>query len=230
MKQLLVLFTVLLVFSSSVFSQKTTVEVQGYFETGGTYGTLNTAIEEAVANGSINNTIFKLKNNEMYVLSRSIYIDHGQSLEIVADKAGTTQETAPPQIVWTEEGIDRNYIIQSYGDVVMKNIWVRYADILGNKVGGSITFENQNDADDPEVGYFDGCLFDYCGIGAESAALFWLKPTTLKVNSRIAIGETIPTTTSVIMDVQFLSHTKVQAGITTKLLFENCTFTTYQEL
>jgi hypothetical protein len=174
MKQVVLFLTMLFFLSSAAFAQKDTVYVPGYFETT-TYGTLNDAIEAAVTAGTINNTVFKLNHYEAYVLSRSIYMDHGQNLEIVADKAGADQNGAPPQIVWTEEEIDRAYIIQTYGDLVMKNIWVRYADFLGNKVGGSITFENQEGADDPEVGDFDGCIFDYCGIGAESAGALCIK-------------------------------------------------------
>jgi Secretion system C-terminal sorting domain len=175
MKHSLLFLVVMLGLSSMLYAQKDTVAVQGYYESGNQYGTLNDAIEAAIASGKINNTVFKLTPYELYVLTRSIYMDKGQNLEIVAPKPGTNQESAPPQIVWTEEAITRTYIIQSYGDVVMKNIWVRYADILGNKVSSSITFENQDAANDPEEGHFDGCLFDYDGIGAEAAGAFCIK-------------------------------------------------------
>lgn len=174
MKKLLIFLFVLVCLSITLYAQKDTVYVQGYYEAG-TYGTLNDAVDEAASNGTINNTVFKLTPYDVYVLSRSIYIDHGQSLEIVAPKPGDDQESAPPQIVWTEEEIDREYIIQSYGDVVMKNIWVRYADFLGNKVQTGIVFENQDEANDPEKGDFEGCLFDYAGIGAESAGAITVK-------------------------------------------------------
>ncbi|MGK9367452.1 T9SS type A sorting domain-containing protein [Melioribacter sp. Ez-97] len=170
----LILLSLLLVFGTTLYAQKDTVVVPGFYETG-QYGTLNDAIEKAINDGTINNTVFKLNPYEVYVLSRSIYLDHGQNLELVAPKPGDTQESAPPQIVWTEEGIDRAYIIQSYGDIVMKNIWVRYADFLGNKVSGSIVFENQDAANDPEIGVFDGCIFDYAGIGAEAGGAITVK-------------------------------------------------------
>jgi hypothetical protein len=167
MKQLLLFLTVMIFLGSQLYAQKTTVVVPGYYEAG-TYGTLNDAIDQAVSDGTINNTIFKLNSYDVYVLSKSIYIDKGQSLDIEADKPGTDQNSAPPQIVWTEETITRDYVIQTYGDIVMKNIWVRYADILGAKVSSSITFENQDAADDPERGDFDGVIFDYDGIGSEA--------------------------------------------------------------
>ena len=174
MKKLILILS-LVILSSFIYAQKKdTVVVPGFYETN-KYGTLNDAIQEAIQKGTINNTVFKLKPYEVYVLSRSIYLDHGQNLELYAPKPGKTQESAPPQIVWTEEGIDRQYIIQSYGDVKATNIWFRYADFLGNKVSSSITFENQNDANDPERGEFDGCLFDYAGIGAEAAGAICVK-------------------------------------------------------
>lgn len=175
MKKISLPLILMVCFSIISYAQKDTVHVDGYYETGGLYGTLNDAIDAAITDGSINNTVFKLKPYEIYVLSRSIFLDHGQNLEIVAPKPGSTQESAPPQIVWTEEDIDRAYIIQSYGDIIMKNIWVRYADIAGNKISSSITFENQEEANDPEVGYFDGCIFDYAGIGAEASGAICVK-------------------------------------------------------
>ena len=183
MRQFLIFLTAVLCLSSMVYAQKDTVYVQGYYESGFQYGTLNAAIDEAKANGTISNTVFKLTPYEKYVLSKSIFLDKGQDLEIVAPKplragdadAETVQNSAPPQIVWTEEGIDRAYIIQSYSDVIMKNVWVRYADFTGAKVSSSITFENQDAADDPEKGTFEGCLFDWDGIGSESAGAICIK-------------------------------------------------------
>ena len=178
MRQRLLFLLVMLCLATTLYAQaqKDTVAVPGYYESGNQYGTLNNAIEAAVLNGTINNTVFKLTPYEVYVLSGSIFMDHGENLEIVAPKPGSTQESAPPQIVWTEEAIDRGYIIQTHGDLVMKNIWVRYADILGNKVAStSIVFENQNAENDPEQGDFDGCLFDYAGIGVEAGGAITVK-------------------------------------------------------
>jgi hypothetical protein len=153
--------------SAVYYAQKDTVYVDGYYSTNpGVYGTLNAAIDKAIADGTINNTVFKLKPYDIYVLSKSIYLDKGQNLEIVAPKAGTTQQDAPPQIVWTEEAITRSYVIQSYGDVTLKNIWIRFADFTGNRVSSSISMENQ-DGDDPEIINCEGCIFDYNGIGTD---------------------------------------------------------------
>ena len=142
--------------TSMAYAQKDTVLVAGFFESGQTEGTLNAAIEAAKASGNINNTVFKLKPYEVYVLSGSIFMDVGQNLEIVADKPGNDQESAPPQIVWTNEEIDRAYIIQTYGNLTMKNVWVRGATLAGTQLGTSITFEDVLDANDTERGEFDG--------------------------------------------------------------------------
>ena len=175
MKRLILTLFIAGFLSSGAYAQKDTVAVQGYYESGGTYGTLNAAIQAAKDNGTINNTVFRLTPYDIYVLSSSIFIDHGESLDIWAPEPGDTQESAPPQIVWTEEEIDRAYLVQSYGDVRMQNVWLRYADILGNKVSSSVTFENQNPDADPEEGYFNGVIFDYAGIGAEAGGSVTVK-------------------------------------------------------
>lgn len=175
MKRLLFVLAITGCISIQSYAQKDTVAVQGYYESGSVYGTLNQAVQTARAAGTLNNTVFKLTPYEVYVLSSSILINPGESIDIYAPKAGTDQESAPPQIVWTEEDIDRAHIIQSYGDVRIQNVWLRYADILGNKVSSSITFENQDEANDPEIGFFDGVLFDYAGIGAEAGGAVTVK-------------------------------------------------------
>lgn len=235
MKKLLLILGAMVWLSTTLYAQaqKDTVAVLGYYESGNQYGTLNDAIDAAIAGGTINNTVFKLTPYEIYVLTRSIYLDHGQNLEIVAPKplrageadAQTVQNSAPPQIVWTEEAITRTYVIQSYGDVVMKNIWVRYADILGNKVSSSITFENQTVENDPEEGYFDGCLFDYDGIGAEAAGAICVKADHFVGNFQNSYWRNNS-------DNHFRYYGRAvsfpyqsSGWHYDKLLFENCTFT-----
>jgi hypothetical protein len=158
-----------------LFAQKDTVHVEGFYEAGFTEGTLNDAIADVKANGDINNTVFKLKPYEVYVLTSSIFMDFGENLEIVADKPGSTQESAPPQIVWTDEEIDRAYIIQTYGDVVLKNVWLRGSSFSGTQLGTSITFEDSLGLNDVEKGYFDGVIFDYFGIGSEGSGTVSVK-------------------------------------------------------
>ncbi len=189
MRHFLLFFLVMVCLSSMLYAQqKDTVKVQGYYESGYIYGTLNDAVDLARTNHTINNTVFKLTPYDIYVLSRSIFLSFGENLEIVAPKPlregeGTPEEvqnSAPPQIVWTEEAIDRVYIIQTYGDVVLKNIWVRFDDLSSSSLSGSqrqcsIVFEDSLPLGDMDRGYFEGCIFDYSRIGAESGGSITVK-------------------------------------------------------
>ena len=187
MRHFLLFFLVMLFLSSMLYAQKDTVDVQGYYEAG-VYGTLNDAIQTARDNGTISNTVFKLTPFDVYVLSRGIFLKYGENLEIVAPKPlrageGTPEEvqySAPPQIVWTQEDIDRQYIIQTYGDIVLKNIWVRYDDFSSSTASGSqrtcsIAFEDSLELGDKDRGYFEGCIFDYAGDGAEGSGVISVK-------------------------------------------------------
>ena len=178
MRKLILFITLAIGLSGTLFAQKDTVDVPGYYESNFTYGTLNTAIQEVKANGDINNTVFRLTPYEVYVLNSSIFMDIDENLDIWAPKAGDDQDSAPPQIVWTEEEIDRQYIIQTYGDLKMQNVWVRYADIQGNQVGSGIVFEDTvatGQEPDKEYGIFDGVIFDYFPLGAESGGAITVK-------------------------------------------------------
>jgi len=176
MKRFLFFMLLLTFLGSMIYAQKDTVLVQGYYATN-QYGTLNDAVETARTNGTINNTVFKLELYDVYVLSRSIFMSFGENLEIVAPKPGNTQETAPPQIVWTEEDIDKTYLIQTYGDVYLKNIWVRYDDFSGVQQQTGIVFEDSAavQGDDVETGHFEGCIFDYSQIGSEAGGTITVK-------------------------------------------------------
>ena len=182
MKHLLLFIVFLAFLGNGLFAQqKDTVYVPGYYESG-EYGTLNDAVDLARGNETINNTVFKLAPYDIYVITKTIFIGIGENLEIVAPKplkAGdadevTVQNSAPPQIVWDETVPSPDaddYIIQTYGDVTLKNIWVRYADFAGVQRSSSITFIDtvaEGGQPDTEKGYFEGCLFDYTPIGTES--------------------------------------------------------------
>ncbi|MEJ2544861.1 MAG: T9SS type A sorting domain-containing protein [Calditrichaceae bacterium] len=176
MKQFLLFFTVIIITVGFIFAQDT-VYVDGIY-TGGAVGSLNDAIDAAKDAGTINNKVFKLTQFDVYVLSKSIFINLGESLEIVADKPGDDQDSAPPQIVWTDQDVNTAYIIQSYGDVTLKNIWVRHADLLGNQISTSITFEDsigEGQDIDKERGTFDRVIFDFCPIGSEAGGAITVK-------------------------------------------------------
>ena len=175
MRRTLLTLILMICMGSMLYAQKDTVHVQGFYEAGFVEGTLNDAIADVRANGDLNNTVFKLTPYEVYVLSSKIFMGFGENLEIVGPKPGSTQESALPQIVWTDEEIDRAYIIQTYGDVVMKNVWVVGASFSGTQLGTSITFEDSLAQNDTERGYFDGVIFDYFGIGSEGSGTVSVK-------------------------------------------------------
>lgn len=180
-------FLISLIFLGNLYAQKDTVFVPGYYESNETIGTLNAAIDSVSQLGEISNTAFHLTSNDKYILDASIYMDKNEDLELVAaiplnpgdaDKE-TVQQSAPPQIVWREEVHDTQYIIHTYGDLTMKNIWVRYADRLGNQLQTGIVFEDDSTESglnpDKEYGFFDGVIFEYSGIGSEAGGAITIK-------------------------------------------------------
>ena len=157
------------VFPLLTFGQTDTVNVQGYYASGLTEGTLNAAITDAVNAGTLSSKVFKLAWNERYVLTSSITIPDGKKLTLVADDPGGDQTTAPPQIVWSSSGgITTSYIIDAFGDLTLKNVWVLFANTSGNQAGTSIKFED-NTNPNGQHGTFTGCLFDYSEIGADGS-------------------------------------------------------------
>ncbi len=184
---------VLLILSPLVQAQKDTVYVPGYFESDSTIGTLNHAIESVKVAGTISNTVFMLTPNDQYVLSSGIFLEKGQNLEVIAPKPESTQETAPPQIVWQDEDLfeDRyeyEVIISTYGNLTLKNIWVRYADINGQQLWTGIVFEDDSIGtgldSEKEYGKFDGVIFDYFPLGPEAGGAI-----TVKTNNFVGIFE-----------------------------------------
>jgi hypothetical protein len=169
-----------LVFPLVALGQTDTVNVQGYYETGLTEGTLNSAVTDAINAGTLSTKVFKLKSNERYVLSETITIPAGSSLTIVADDPGSDQATAPPQIVWSSSGsITTSYNFDCFGDLKLKNVWVLFANTSGNQTGTSIKFEETTDPAG-QHGTFDGCLFDYSQIGADGSGAIEITCTHFK--------------------------------------------------
>jgi len=164
------------------FGQTDTVYVPGYFESGAAEGTLNSAVTDAINAGTLSTKVFKLKQYERYVLTASLTIPAGSSLTIVADEAGSDPTTAPPQILWSSSGgITTTYMIDCFGDLTLKNIWVLFANMSGNQAGTSIKFE-ENAQPDGQHGTFEGCLFDYSQIGADGSGAISITCSHFKGN------------------------------------------------
>lgn len=159
--------------SISLFAQqKDTTYVKGMYS-GGAEGELNTAIQTAIDANALSKTVFKLNLYDWYVLTGTIQVPSGETLEIVAPEAGSAQASAPPQILWTaSSGVTKNFLIAVYGDLIMKNVWIRYADAAGVQTGTPIVFEGSTTGagDAPNYGTFENCLFEWMPCPAVTAS------------------------------------------------------------
>ncbi|MBI5474122.1 MAG: hypothetical protein HY961_17440 [Ignavibacteriae bacterium] len=172
--QLLMLLVVLAMLSRlcsvEAKAQTDTVNVPGYFQSGGMEGTLNTAVTAAINDSTISNKVFKLKQFEWYVLNASITIPQGKHLTIVADEPGTTQESAPPQILWSAAGgITTLYNFNCFGDITLKNVWLLYATTAGTQTSTSLRIQESLDSIHGQHATFEGVLFDYSVRGTDGS-------------------------------------------------------------
>ncbi len=170
MKRFFVSLISAMLLSVSLFAQKDTVAVKGMY-TGGAEGELNTAVQAAIDAGTLSNTVFKLNHYDWYVMTGTIEVPAGQTLELVAPPPGNTQQTAPPQILWTAStSVTKNFFIDVFGDLVMKNIWVRFADAAGIQTGTPIVFDGDVDGLVPQYGTFENCIFEWMPCPAVTAS------------------------------------------------------------
>jgi hypothetical protein len=153
----------IIVFISAIsFAQKDTVVVKDYYETG-QEGTLNDAVQASINAGTVSNTVFKLKPYGTYVLNGAIDLSNlpGKTLEIDADPPGNTQETAPPMICWTASTApNKTYLFDIAGKLVMKNVWILWADLGGNRVTSTIRIGDSSSVAGGRC-EFDNVIFDY---------------------------------------------------------------------
>jgi len=149
---------ILLIFSIKVTAQMDTVYVPGDV-TG--EGNLNSAVTAHI--GNLSNTVFSLELNGYYILSEQITIPDGEHLTIIAPEPGTTQETAPPQIVWSSntENIQSNF--ECRGNITLKNIWLLYANTNGIQTQTSLEIVDNFDPDG-QVAEFENVIFEYSRI------------------------------------------------------------------
>jgi hypothetical protein len=157
MKRFLTVLFVTLLVTVSLLAQKTVVQVPSDL-TG--EGNLNNAIEAATNAGTLSNTIFELEPYGYYILTASIVVPGGEHLEIVGPVPGSTQEEAPPQILWTATGgVATDFMIESYGELTLKNVWLLYANAAGDQVGTTVQIR-PNPAGTPRV-TFENVIVDW---------------------------------------------------------------------
>ncbi len=171
----LLLFVAALV-PMSAYAQIDTVYVPGVFATNGVEGTLNDSISVVETADSTNhtnnlsNTVFELSSNDQYVLTSTIVVPSGETLNIVGPDPTNTQAGALPMILWTATGnVTETYNFDCFGNIYLKNVWVLYATTNnqgeGTQVGSPIEIEDDSLADLSGVGEhgtFDDVIFDYC--------------------------------------------------------------------
>lgn len=161
-------------FSISTFAktdtvaQTDTVNVPGDIPPG--EGNLNNYIKERINSGTLSNTVFKLEPYGYYILTDSIVVPKEEHLTIVAPEPGNTQETAPPQIIWSSNmGGSKRYILKVFGDLTLKNIWLMYANTNGWQVFTAVSFISDSLNAKKQYGNFEGVIFDYSGIPANAS-------------------------------------------------------------
>ncbi len=166
------LFCLMFLPLSLMAQQKDTTYVNGVYS-GGSEGDLNTAVKAAIDAGKLSTTVFKLNPYDWYVVNGTIEVPEGQILELVGPPVGNTQESAPPQILWTASGsVTKEFVIQVYGDLIMKNIWVRFADAAGVQTGTPIVFEGDTTGvgGNKQYGTFENCVFEWMPCPAVTAS------------------------------------------------------------
>ena len=152
----------------SLYAQKTVVEVSDFFDTG-QEGTLNRAVEAAISDGTLSNTIFKLKPYGAYVLDGSIITPAGETLDIEADPPGDIQEAAPPMICWTADTAPtKTYLFDVAGKIKMKNVWLLWADLSGTRIGSTIRVGDSATVSGGSC-EFDNVIFDYVDQNSSGA-------------------------------------------------------------
>lgn len=165
MKQILLsLLVAVLMVPIGAFAAVDTVDVASDPFTSTTGGNLNNAIQTAINSNTLSNTVFKLQADGYYLLSGQITTPVGSQLTIVGPNPGKTQATALPQIVPNNNGTNWTVIMDIYGNITMKNVWMMYSNNQGLQTDGAIVIEDDSVADASgagEVGNFDDVVFDY---------------------------------------------------------------------
>jgi hypothetical protein len=157
-----------LLLSPRLRAQTDTVDVPS--DRGHGEGGLNAAVNSAIRSGTLSNTVFRLERYGCYLLDSTITVPAGNRLTIIAPDPGTTQETAPPQILWADSSsVNTSYIFDCYGDVALKNVWLLYANRVGLQAFSSIKIEDSPDTVNGQHGTFDNVIFDYSRIGADGS-------------------------------------------------------------
>jgi hypothetical protein len=170
MKYLFTLLFFTVIISLPIYGQKDTVYVPDTYDKGGQEGTLNNAVDSVInAGGNLSNVVFKLKPYGLYVLSGTITTPAGQVFEIDADPPGTTQETAPPMVAWTESTApNKTYYFDVAGTLIMNNIWLLWSGTNGTRFASTIRIGDSASVSGGRV-EANNVIFDYVDQSSSGA-------------------------------------------------------------
>lgn len=150
------------------FAAKDTVYVPDTYAASGAEGTLNDAVTAALNAGKLSTTVFKLSPYGLYILSGAIVTPSGSTLEIVADRPGNTQNSAPPMIAWTPSSApNKAYNFDVGGTIIMKNVWLLYGSTDGTQSGTELRVGDS--ASSGGRCEFDNVIFDYAPCPANGS-------------------------------------------------------------
>lgn len=230
---LFVFVALAMIFAMPVIAQKDTLNVPSDLPPG--EGNLNKAVQAAITAGTLSNTVFKLEPYGYYILTGTINVPAGEHLTIIAPEPGQTQETAPPQIVWSSSSNmwrDSYYfkytnMFDCHGDITLKNVWLLYANTKGQQIGANIQIQDDSLATASgkgELAEFDGVIFDYSGVPANASGAVGVTAKHFKGTFRNCYFKncTDPHLRYYGRAVSFPFDSK--GWHIDSLLFENCTF------
>ncbi|MCL5021684.1 MAG: hypothetical protein M1339_08550, partial [Bacteroidetes bacterium] len=153
----------------SLCAQIDTVDVPADGSSG---GNLDNAINTAISQGKLSNTVFRLAAGSGYgmdyILNGIITTPIHQTLTIIAPDP--TRTSPPPQIVMNAGGgVTWTQNFDCFGDLYMKNIWIMYVNTSGTQNGAGMFIEDDSIANqngEGEHAYFENCIFDLQKTGA----------------------------------------------------------------
>ncbi|HEY9167552.1 MAG TPA: T9SS type A sorting domain-containing protein [Candidatus Kryptonia bacterium] len=147
----------------SLYAQTDTVDVPA---DGASGGNLDGAINTAISQGTLSNTVFRLAAGsgygQDYILNGIVTTPVHQKLTIIAPDP--TPSSPPPQIVMNAQGgVTWTENFDCFGDLYMKNLWIMYVNTSGTQNGAGLFIEDDsiaNQSGEGEYGYFENCIFD----------------------------------------------------------------------
>ncbi|MCC6396367.1 MAG: T9SS type A sorting domain-containing protein [Bacteroidetes bacterium] len=144
-------------------AQVDTVRVPSEFPT---EGTLNAAVAAARTAGKLSTTVFLLEPFGSYVLTGTINVLLGETLTIIAPEPGNTQQSAPPQILLSQNFPTEDSLVtfRSQGEIVLQNVWLLYGNTAREQVGARVQIMESPDTINGQRATFENVIFDLAAV------------------------------------------------------------------